>query len=393
MRSQFSLWEINKLTTFVTFITLTYRIYPTEEQIEHLSQSFGCARFVYNNALAEKIKAYEERKESISSYTLIKRITTLKQEYEWLKVPTAQSLQQSILHLDSAYKRFFKEKKWFPKFHKKQGRQSLNYPQWIKVFEKTIQIPKLWEVEYRKDRWFEWQVKTCTVKKTPTNKYFISILVDDWKEPPEKVQSKDIIGIDLWIKEFAVLSNWERIQNQKFLRENIARLKVLQRRASKKQKWSANRRKANLKVAKAHERIANQRKDFLHKISTTIVKNHDTIAIEDLNVKGMLQNHKLAQAISDVSWSEFRRMLTYKCEWYGKNLIVIDRFAPSSKLCTCWYKNKDLKLSDREWTCSQCGALHDRDLLASKNIARFARAESSEVPLEEFSIENPVKEE
>lgn len=373
----------------------SYRIYPTQEQIEHLSQSFGCARFIYNNALAEKIKAYEERKEPISSYTLIKRITQLKKEYEWLKVPTTQSLQQSILHLDSAYKRFFKENKWFPKFHKKQGRQSLTYPQGIKVFDNTIQIPKIWKVEYRKDRWFTGEVKTCTVTKTPTNKYFISILVDDWKELPAKVESKEILGIDLWIKEFAVLSNWERIKNPKFLRENIARLKVLQRRASKKQKWSANRSKANLKVARANERIANKRKDFLHKLSTRIVSENQAIGLENLNVKWMLANHKLAQAISDVSWSEFRRMLTYKCEWHGKNLIVIDRFAPSSKLCTCWYKNTELKLSDREWTCPKCWIIHDRDLLASQNIARFAktRAESSEEPLEEFSLENPMKEE
>lgn len=371
----------------------SYRIYPSSKQIDHLSQSFGCVRFVYNNALAEKIKAYEERKESISSYTLIKRITTLKQEHEWLKTPTTQSLQQSILHLDSAYKRFFKEKKWFPKFHKKQGRQSLTYPQWIKVFENNIHIPKLWEVEYRKDRWFTGEVRTCTVTKTPTNKYFISILVDDWKELPAKVESKDILGIDLWIKEFAVLSKWERIQNPKFLRENIARLKVLQRRASKKQKWSANRRKANLKVAKAHERIANKRKDFLHKLSTRLVSENQAIGIENLNVAGMIKNHCIAQAISDVSWSEFRRMLTYKCEWYGKNLIIIDRFAPSSRLCTCWVKNKELKLSDREWTCSKCGTVHDRDLLASQNIAKFAGQEMSVVPLEMSTIVESVKEE
>lgn len=371
----------------------SYRIYPTVKQVDHLLKSFGCARFVYNNALAEKIKAYEERKEFISSYTLINRITTLKQKYEWLKTPTAQSLQQSILHLDSAYKRFFNNKKWFPKFHKKQGRQSLTYPQWIKVFETTIQIPKLWKVEYRKDRWFTWEVKTCTVTKTHTNKYFISILVDDWKKLPEKVESKDILGIDLWIKEFAVLSNWKRIQNPKFLRENIARIKVLQRRASKKQKWSASRMKANLKVAKAHERIANKRKDFLHNISTMLVRENQAIAIEDLNISGMQKNHCLAQAISDVSWSEFRRMLTYKCEWYGKNLIVINRFAPSSKLCTCWVKNTELKLSDREWICSICWVTHDRDLLASKNIARFARVQTSEVPLEMSTIVESMKEE
>lgn len=371
----------------------SYRIYPTEDQIYHLSQSFWCVRFIYNNALAEKIKAYKEKWESISSYTLIKKITQLKIEYEWLKSPNTQSLQQSIIHLDSAYKRFFKEKKWFPKFHKKQWRQSITYPQWIRVFDDKIQIPKLWKVEYRKDRWFTWEVKTCTVTKTPTNKYFISILVDDWKELPIKVESKNILGIDLWIKEFAVLSNWERIQNPKFLRENITRLKVLQRRASKKKKWSANRKKAILKVAKAHERIANKRKDFLQNISTTIIKNHDTIAIEDLNIKWMMKNHKLAQAISDVSWYEFHRMLEYKCEWYGKNLIVIDRFAPSSRLCTCGIKNKKLKLSDREWTCSSCWVIHDRDLLASQNIALFARVESSEVPLEMFSIEKSMKEE
>lgn len=371
----------------------SYRIYPTEEQIEHLSQSFGCVRFIYNNALAEKIKAYEESKESISSYILIKRIPQLKKEYEWLNVPTAQSLQQSILHLDSAYKKFFKEKKWFPKFHKKQGKQSISYPQWIRVFDNTIKIPKIWKVEYRKDRWFVWDIKTCTVTKTTTNKYFISLLIEDWKELATKIKSKEVIGIDLWIKEFAVLSNWERIQNPKFLRENITRLKILQKRASKKKKWSANRRKANLKIAKAHERIANQRKDFLHKTSTAIAKSHDTIAIEDLAVKNMQVNHTLAQAISDVSWAEFRRMLAYKCEWYGKNLIVINRFAPSSKLCTCWYKNKKLKLADRKWTCSQCGIIHDRDLLASQNIARFAGQELSEEPLEMFSLEKSMKEE
>lgn len=350
----------------------SYRIYPTDNQIEQLSKFFWCVRFIYNNSLAEKIKAYDENKETISAYTLIKRIIQLKKEYSWLTITTAQSLQQSILHMDSAFKKFFKEKKWFPKFHKKQWRQTISFPQWIKIFDDIIKIPKLWKVEYRKDRWFIGEVKTCTIIKTSTNKYFISILVDDWKNLPVKVESKDILGIDLWIKEFAVLSNWERIQNPKFLRENIARLKILQRRASKKKKWSANRRKANLKVAKAHEKIANKRKDFLHKTSTTIVKNHDTIAIEDLAVKNMMRNHTLAQAISDVSWSEFRRMLAQKSEWYGKNLIVINRFAPSSKLCTCWYKNIELKLSDREWVCSQCWVAHDRDLLASKNIARFA---------------------
>lgn len=372
----------------------SYRLYPTQEQEQHFLQSFWCARFVYNNALDLKQRLYEEKKESISAYDLIKRLPLLKEEYEWLKVPDSQMLQQSILHMDSAYKRFFKEKKWYPKFKKRTGRQSLSYTQGIKVFNDTIQVPKIGKVAYRKDRGFIGKVKTCTISKTPTNKYFISMLVDDSMEAPVKAQVKftDILGIDLWIKEFAVLSNWERIANPKFLRENIARLKILQRRASRKVKWSANRRKANLKVVRMHERIANQRKDFLHKLSTRIVKNHDTIAMEDLNVKGMVKNHKLAQAISDVSWSEFRRMVGYKCEWYGKNLIIIDRFAPSSKLCTCGYKNTELKLSDREWTCPSCGQIHDRDLLASQNIARFAGVQRSEVSLEMSSIEESVKE-
>ena len=370
----------------------SYRLYPNKEQEQYFLQSFWCARFVYNNALDYKKRLYEEKKESISDYSLIRRLPALKSEYEWLKKADAQVLAQSILHMCSAYRRFFKEKKWYPKFKKRKGRESLSYTQGIKVFDDTIQVPKIGKVSYRKDRGFIGKVKTCTISKTTTNKYFISILVDDWMEVTIKAPVKEILGIDLWIKEFAVLSNGERIANPKFLKENMERLKILQRRASKKIKWSANRRKANLKVARMHERIANQRKDFLQKLSTNVVKNHNSIGMEDLNVKGMMKNHCLAWSIGDASWSEFRRMIEYKCRWYGKNLFIVDRFFPSSKLCTCWKKNIYLKLSDREWTCFSCGQVHDRDLLASQNIARFAGVQCSEVSLEMFSVEESVKE-
>ena len=295
-------------------------------------------------------------------------------EQGWLSEVNAQSLQASLINLEKAFIRFFKHKNGFPNFKKKCNQQSFQIPQRGYVDDK-LYIPKFPEgIKINLSREFKGETKTFTIKKTTTNKYFVSILVDDGKYLPNKkpIKEKTTIGIDVGIKDFCVLSNGERIENPKHLRNNLLKLKVLQRRASKKTKGSNNRKKANLKVALFHEKIKNRRKDFLHKLSSKLIRENQSIAIEDLNIKGMIQNHKLAQSISDVSWSEFFRQLEYKSDWYGKNLIKIGRFDASSKTCSCGEVNNELILSDREWTCKVCGLIHDRDLLASQNIKHFA---------------------
>ena len=279
-------------------------------------------------------------------------------------------------NLDNAFQRFFSKTSGFPTFKKKNNGGSIQYPQHMSVdFKRSkVALLKVGEVFCRFDRQFTGKIKTCTVSKTPTDKFFISILVEnDLKLPNKKaIDELNAIGIDLGLKDFAILSNGQKIPNSKFLHNLLDRLKVLQHRASKKQKESNNRRKANLKVALLNEKISNQRSDFLHKLSSKIISENQTIILEDLNVAGMIKNHKLAQAISDVSWSKFVEFLTYKAEWYGKNLIQIGRFEPSSKLCSnCGWKNTELKLKDREWYCQECHILHDRDINAAINIKKF----------------------
>lgn len=239
-----------------------------------------------------------------------------------------------------------------------------------------IQIPKLGKVKVRIDRLPKGTFKTCTVKKTPTNKYFVVLTVDENIKIPDKpiVTEDTTIGIDLGIKDFAILSDGRKFVNPKYLLKNLKRLKVLQKRLSRKQKGSKNREKARLKVALQHEKITNLRKDFLHKITYKLTHENqvNTICLETLVVSNMLKNHKLARSISDVSWSSFNDLIDYKAELYGKNILRIGRFEPSSKLCTCGYKNNELTLNDREWTCPICNTHHDRDILAANNIKRFA---------------------
>lgn len=355
-----------------------YRIYPTETQKVLLAKHFGCTRYIYNWGLATKIEAYQTDQKSLSKFDLGKQLPVMKkqEETEWLGEVNSQSLQSSLDHLDRAYKRFFKLEKGFPKFKSKYSKQSFSCPQQTKVdFDQgKVFIPKFREgIKCVFSRTFDGKIKTSTVSRTTTGKYYISILV----ETPDAVPSKPVpktdqaVGIDLGIKTFATLSNGEVIENPKFLKKDLQRLKVLQRRASKKKKGSANRRKANLRVALLHEKIANRRLDFLHKVTTKLVRENQTICLEDLNVQGMLKNHKLAQSISDVSWSKFNELLKYKAEWYGVNIKRIGRFEPSSKMCPCGKIHKDLKLSDRVWTC-ECGKTLDRDLNAAENVKKFA---------------------
>ena len=355
-----------------------YRMYPDDAQRKMFLKHFGACRFVYNWSLEQKIKIYETDKTSLSCYDLNAMLPALKKEFEWLKEVNSQSLQQTQKRLDSAFKRFFREKKGFPKFKsKKNPIQSFQVPQSYTVDFDTnqIQLPKIGSVKTTIHRRFAGILKNATVSMTTTGKFFISILVEDGKETPKKEPFgyDTTIGLDVGIRDFVTMSDGTKIDNPKFLRDSIKRLEVLQRRISKTKKGSKNRDKARQKVALQHEKVTNQRKDFLHKTSSKIVSDNQAIAIETLNVAGMMKNHCLAQAIGDASWSEFFRQLDYKSEWYGKTLLRIGQFEPSSKICNvCGSINHDLKLSDREWTCTGCGTLHDRDVNASINIKKFA---------------------
>ena len=355
-----------------------YRLHPNNEQITFFEKSFGCVRFVYNWSLNQRIEAYQKDGTRISWVDSCKRLTELKKQEEtkWLCEVANQSLQSSIRNMDSAFTRFFREKKGFPKFHsKKRGKFSFQLVQRVSIDFNThkVKLPKIGEVRFGKNKEFVGKIGTCTVSKTPTGKYYISILVDDGKPMSEKAQitADTAVGIDVGIKDFAVLSNGQVYSNPKYLEKDEKRLKVLQRRLSRKQKDSKRRESARLAVARRHEKIRNRRVNFIHQVTSRIVRENQTVIIEDLNVDGMLKNHNLAKHIESASWSEFFRKLQYKCDWLGKNLIRIGRFEPSSKMCLCGYINKDLALKDREWDCPQCGRHNDRDLLAAVNIKRF----------------------
>jgi len=361
----------------VVFNAFKYRIYPTPQQVSLLSKHFGCVRWLYNRSLASKITAWTERKENITRYQLSAELPALKASEEtcWLKEVNAQSLQHTLVNLDAAYVKFFRGKTGFPKFKSKHGPQSFQVPQYACISEAHIKIPKVGLIQAKIDREPIGSIKTVTISRTPSGKYFASVLCDDGLSTPEKlpVTETGTIGIDLGLKHFAVLSTGERVTNPRFLKKSLRKLRRKQRMLARRKKDSKNRNKARRAVALSYEKVANRRKDFLHKLTTRLVRDNqtDTFALEDLTVSNMLKNPRLARCISDAGWSEFRRQLEYKAERAGKNVLVIGRFEPSSKACPCGLVNKELKLSDRVWTCS-CGLTHDRDLNAAQNIKRFA---------------------
>lgn len=299
-------------------------------------------------------------------------------EYCWLKEVNSLSLQASLANLDSAYARFFREHKGFPRFKsKKDSKQSFSIPQNTKVdFENgRIFIPKFKSgIKAILHRTFDGIVKTSTITRTSTGKYFISILVevDEPDVSMKPICENKAVGIDLGIKTFAVLSDGTEIPNPKHLKQSLDKVKKLQRSLLHKTKGSKNRDKARRKLALAHEQVTNRRNDFLHKVTSYLVNNYDTICLEDLNVKGMIKNHHLAQSLSDIAIGTFNTLLEYKAKERGVNILRIGRFEPSSKMCTCGYINHNLTLAMREWTCPECGTIHYRDLLAAINIKRFA---------------------
>jgi putative transposase len=357
-----------------------YRIYPNKEQEELMLKHMGCSRWVYNYALNKKITSYQETGKGLNRFDIQKDLPQLKknEDTSWLKEVNSQTLQASLENLDKAFTRFFKEKKGFPKFKsKKDNRQSFNIPQNTEIdFEKNkIWLPKFkTSIKVKIDRTFEGIIKTSTITKTPTGKYFISILVELEKELPKKkpLDEKQAIGIDLGIKTFATLSNGMEIENPKHLKKSLKKLKKQQRKVSRKVKGSNNRKKEIKKLALIHEKVTNKRNDFLHKTSHYLVTNFDTLCLETLKSGNMMKNHKLAQALSDISIAKFNGLIDYKSEWFGCNILRIGQFEPSSRMCSCGTINKELKLSQRVWTCSSCGTTHDRDVLAANNIKHFA---------------------
>lgn len=358
-----------------------YRIYPTDEQKVLFAKTFGCCRFVYNWALNLRIEAYKSDKRTVP-YKEIQdcMVNELKEEHDWLKEVNSQSLLYSLRNLETAYTNFFRNTKavGFPKFKSRKSRQSFLCPQHCRVdfAKETITIPKAKDIPAVLHRKFRGAVKTVTVSMTPSGKYYASVLVDSSIQQLQAAepQEKTTVGIDLGVKSLAVCSDGRTFENPKNLQRSLHRLAMLQKRLSRKQKGSANRDKARVKIARLQEHISNCRKDNLHKITHTLTHDSQvrTICMEDLNVKGMQRNHHLAQAVVDASFGMFLTMLEYKCRWYGVNLIKIDRFAPSSKTCgKCGHIYKGLKLSERSWTCPECGTHHDRDFNAACNIKDF----------------------
>lgn len=350
---------------------LKYRLYPNDSQRELIAKHIGSSRFVYNLALETKTSAYIGNRINLSRYDLQKQMVELKKECTWLKEVNSQSLQVALLNLDTAYSKFFKGA-GFPKFKSKhRGKQSFSIPQNVIVENDLLIIPKFKEgIEIVLHRPITGTVKSATIIRTPPGKYFVSILCETGEVIKQKAKIKEstTVGIDLGIKTYLVASDGKEFDNPKFLRKVQSKLKYVQRKYSK---HKGKRTKQRLAIL--HEKIANQRKDFLHKTSSELIKNHDSIAIEDLAVSNMVKNHKLAQSISDAGWSTFVTMLKYKAEWYGKNILKIGRFEPSSKTCNCCgYINKELTLKDRSWTCPKCNSVLDRDVNAAINIKSFA---------------------
>jgi putative transposase len=354
------------------FKSFKFRIYPSKEQEILMAKHFGACRFVFNHYLNKRKETYLEDKKSLNYYDNANDLTQLKKDenYIWLKEINSQSLQSSLRNLDTAYGKFFRKQTKFPRFKSKYDKQSFKIPQFVKLENNELILPKFkGGIKINLHQEIYGEILFATISKSTTGKYYVSITCEVNHKSFDKTDSK--VGIDTGIKDLAILSDGTTYENIRSLKTKLKKLKYNQRQLSKKVKSSSSRNKQKQKLAIVHEKITNVRKDYLHKISTEIIKSHDVICVEDLAVKNIIKNHKLAQGMSDVSLGAFYSMLEYKCEWNDKQFVKNDRFFPSSKTCSnCGWINQDLTLNIREWTCPSCDEKHDRDFNASKNILK-----------------------
>ena len=346
------------------------RIYPNAVQADKLAKAFGCARWYWNNSLAETQKVYQETGKGLGQYQLNARLPQLKSEIEWLGETHSQVLQSVSLHLSRAFVNFFERRAKYPQFKSKHRKQSIQYPQGVKVVDACkVYLPKIGHVKAIVHRELAGSIKTVTVSKDPSGKYFASILCENLVAMPDISLNGKILGIDVGLTDLAVTSDGSKFANPKHVLKAQKNLAKKQQHLSRKAKGSNTRNKARLLVAKAHERVANTRQDYLHKLSTRLVNENQVIAVEDLHVKGMMKNHNLARAIGDAGWGSFTNMLKYKTARQGKGYIEVNRFFASSKTCSCcMHAQAKMPLDVRMWTCDQCGAKHDRDINAAINI-------------------------
>ena len=360
-----------------------YRFYPTSEQAEQLNQTFGCVRYVYNRALAERHRAWTQEQRRVTHAETDRMLTGWKREAEtaWLAEPSKGPLQASLRNLQSAFDKFWRKQNRYPTFKKKgKSRDSATYYRNCFTFrDGKLKLAK--QVAPLDIRWSRplpdgADPSQVTVSRDAAGRWFVSLLVEETITPYASTDAA--VGVDLGITTLAALSTGEKVANPKYEKADRAKLAKAERNLARKKKGSANRAKARLKVARIHARIADRRRDHLHKITTRLVRENQVIAIEDLSVRNMVKNRSLARAISDASWSELRRMLEYKADWHGRELVAIDRWYPSSKTCSdCGHLLRSLPLNVREWVCAECGAIHDRDVNAAKNVLAAGLAVSA----------------
>ena len=348
-----------------------YRFYPTPEQVQILARTFGCARYIYNWALRLRTDAYYKNQQRIGYHETSAQLTLLKKQTPWLNEVSSVPLQQALSHLDRAFRNFFEGRAEYPRFHKKHGRQSASYmSSAFKWDGKQLTLAKMdtpLDIHWSRPLPEGAQPSSVTISKDTAHCYFVSILVEEDMKPLPVVNKQ--VGLDLSLKSMVILSTGGTVGNPQFFRKDEKKLAKAQRRHAKKKKGSKNRDKARLKVARIHARIGDRRRDYQHKLSTQIIRENQVVCVESLTVKNMVTNHCLAKAISDVGWSEFVKQLEYKAEWYGRTLVKIDKWYPSSKRCfDCGHILDSLTLDVRSWTCPECGVVHDRDINAAQNI-------------------------